>query len=164
MTPAEFKTLREFLGLSRSWLAARLGVSLVALLSWESDTAVPSRVEAFLLAIEEQIEQNVSAMLDSIAKLKAQPGAESMVISLLRYRDDGDLWRYREDMHPLPASCHAAMLSMLRRGLRGMQVRNRIIYMSPMAYTAWLAGRVDSEEMRSAWAAQVEVPSSEDPS
>lgn len=104
MTGAEFKTLRESLGLPVSWVAAQGGVRERTVSYWEATSApVPTDMEALLLAIER--------------KLARLATTDDDTTPLLRYRSNSDLWEHRPDLHPLPVTAYAAMLGWRRRHL-----------------------------------------------
>ncbi len=155
MTPAELKTLRESLGLSAQWVADQSGVRLRTVQYWEAGRMpVPEDVAALLSRIDAQYERAVSEALAAINEAPEKPAE----VVLVRYRSDADLWRFRPDMEPLPASSHAALLSRLRRALWTAGVPSVIEYMEPDEYLAWLGKRKDTDAMRAAWAAAQSGP------
>lgn len=104
MTGAEFKTLRESLGLPVSWVASQGGVRERTVSYWESSGApVPHDMERLLLDVERKLNQL------AISEADAAP--------LLRYRTNADLWKHKPEMHPLPTTAYAAMLGWRRRFL-----------------------------------------------
>lgn len=153
MTPAEFKTLRESLGLTAQWVADHAGVKLRTVQYWESGRMnVPEGVSDMLFSIDKKLEASVAQAVifihDFVKKCEAPA-----VCAFVRYRTDADLWRFRPDMKPLPATTHAVMLARLRRALAAWDIPTAIEYMVPDDYLAWLAGRPDTEAERAAWAA-----------
>lgn len=104
--------------------------------------------------IDKTLDSAVAQAVAQIDDLAEQHGIPAEV-ALVRYRSDADLWRFRSDMKPLPATTHAAMLSRLRRVLRSRNIRSVIKFMEPDEYMAWLAGRADTEAERANWAAMV---------
>lgn len=156
MTPAEFKTIRESLGLTAQWIADQADVRLRTVQYWEAGRmAVPEDVATLLADIDQTLESAVAQTLALVAELKTRTGAPSEVM-LVRYRSDEDLWRFRPDMKPLPATTHAAMLSRLRRELRSLSIISVIEFMRPDEYLAWLDGRQDTEVERAAWVATLQ--------
>lgn len=154
MGPAEFKTLRESLGLTAQWVCNRAGVALRTLRYWEAGERVkiPKDVCAMLMEVDASFDNAVShacAQTEGLGKNHGAPAA----VTLLRYRTDADLWRFRSDMKGLPATAHAALLARLRTALVARGVTVSIIYMQPEVYVLWLAGRPDTEAARAAWAA-----------
>lgn len=154
MTPAEFKTIRESLGLTAQWIADQAGVKLRTCQYWEAGRmAVPKDVSKFLEEIDKNIEASVAKSMALIDEMTQKLGAPPEEVTLLRYKTDQDLWRFRPDMKPLPATAHAAMLSRLRRALSTRQIPSAIEYMEPSEYLSWLDNRPDTEAERAAWAA-----------
>lgn len=51
MTSAEFKCVRESLGLSSQWLADRWGVALFSVQRWERERVLPDELEADLCSL-----------------------------------------------------------------------------------------------------------------
>lgn len=45
MTPADFKAMRESMGLSTKWLAVRWGVSMLSVQRWERNRSMPPELE-----------------------------------------------------------------------------------------------------------------------
>jgi hypothetical protein len=153
MTPAEFKTIRESLGLTAQWIADQAYVQLRTAQYWEAGrTAVPADVANMLHGIDKKLEATVAQAVARIDELTKHHGAPAK-ITLLRYRSNADLWRFRPDMQPLPATTHAAMLSRLSRVLWSRNIPFVIEFMGPDEYLTWLAGRTDTEVERAAWAA-----------
>lgn len=60
MTPAEFKCMRESLGLSAKWLSERWGVALLSVQRWEKDRALPGELEEDLLSIVDKAAETVA--------------------------------------------------------------------------------------------------------
>lgn len=153
MTAAEFRTIREALGLSPAQVAGMTGYALRTVQNWDEGTRrVPAIVEQRLMEVEAAIEKTVAVSIPFISGL----GLNS--VCLVRYRTDADLHRYRPDMAGMPASLHAAMLARLRRELFRMGVVSKIVYMRPDDYEAWRrrAGLEDGEEARAGWASMQE--------
>ena len=149
MTAAELKTLREALGLSVSWLAIQAGVRVRTVNYWESGkTPVPQDVEEIMRELEAQALTAVNQAVETYIA-SGSPGE----VTLLRYRTDADLWKYREDMRGLPATFHAAMLYRASYALRDNGANVHMIYESE-AYESWRKSQdlADSEASRAAWA------------
>jgi len=153
MTPAEFKTMRESLGLTAQWIADNAGVKLRTAQYWEAGRmAVPADVASMLESIDKMLNFSVAQAIEHIDDMSSQHGAPADV-ALVRYRTDADLWRFRPDMRPFPTTTHAEMLSRLRRALDLRNIPSLIEFMEPEEYFAWLAGRPDTETERANWAA-----------
>lgn len=130
--------------------------SLTTVRYWESGhMPVPADVAQQVQTTEESIEHAVSHAIDQVRKAIKQHGAAPESVSLLRYRTDEELWAFRPDMRGLPATCHAALISRVRRALWAEGAHSVIQFMDPRAYHDWLAGREDTEALRSAWAASM---------
>lgn len=155
MTPAELKTMREFLGLTLGWVAERASVALRTAQYWESGRQrVPAYVAQMLTDLDERIEGIIQPLVRSVTDLDHQDRPAQVV--LVRYRTDADLWAFRPDMAGLPATFHAAMLSRLQRLLWAAGVKTAIQYLEPFQYVDWLAGRADTESARAEWALGLE--------
>lgn len=161
MTPAELKTTRESLGLSVAWLAERAGVQERTVRYWEiGHMPVPADVAQLIEAVDSSIENGVSLFRKWFAAAREAAGrlpVDRDKILLIRYRTDEELWAFRPDMRGLPATCHAALISRVRRALWAEGAHSVIQFMDPHAYHDWLAGREDTEALRSAWAASLPV-------
>lgn len=156
MTSAEFKTMRESLGLTIPWVADNAGVKLRTVQYWEAGRmSVPADVVNMLDHIDQRLNISVAQAIAYIDEMTIQHGTP-VEITLVRYRNDTDLWRFRPDMKPLPATTHAAMLSRLRRVLWSKSIPSVIEFMDPNEYREWLAGRPDTEAKRAAWAATLQ--------
>lgn len=155
MTPAELKTIREAVGLSVPDLAAIAGVQERTVRYWESGrSAVPDDVAAQVEAIDRQLDYLAADAVRQVRETAAAQGGLPDAIVLVRYRESADLWHYHPGFRPLPVTTHAALLARTRAALADLHVRSVIQYMEPAQYALWLAGRPDSEAMRSAWAAE----------
>lgn len=64
MTPAEFKTLREALGLSTRWLAERWDVQEQTIQRWERTRTPPDRLAHDLQALTREAGRQVEAGID----------------------------------------------------------------------------------------------------
>lgn len=153
MSPAELKTLREAVGLSVPDLAALASVQERSVRYWESGRSqVPEDVAAMVLGIDAQLDALAAQTLAFVRDVVKTQGLPED-ITLLRYRENADLWHFRPDFKPLPTTTHGALLARCRAALADLHVKTRIVYMEPQAYGQWLEGRVDSEVLRSEWAA-----------
>lgn len=149
MTGADLKTLRESLGLPAQWVADQAGVRLRTAQYWESEGfRVPEDVAARLSDIDRRFDEVAAAAVE-----EWQTHGRDGEVVLLRYKTDADLWQFRHDMKPLPASSHAALLSRARRKLEAAGASVSIRYMEPTAYLSWLENKEDTELARAEWAA-----------
>lgn len=135
MTPADFKTIRESLGLSAQWLATAVNADQRTVRRWE-DGRIPLRADVvdLLTRLNEQMTAEVAATVDRLlsdlkAVADADPGA--MLDSL----PPGD-WPVLEvprvdtdvtDLRGLPASHHRAVAARVREKLDG---RLRLTYVA----------------------------------
>lgn len=155
MTPAEFRTLREALGLSPAQVAGMTGYALRTVQSFDEGTRrIPAAVEVRLLEIEAAVEKVVAGAVQAVKETAEEQGGLPESVCLVRYKTDDDMHRYRPDMAGLPASLHAAMLASLRRELFKMGIVSRIVYMRSDDYEDWRrrAGWEDCEEALAGWA------------
>ena len=153
MTPAEFVTIRESLGLTAQWIAENSGMKLRTVQFLESGRAeVPEQVSSMLDRIYMMLDSAVDQAITAIEKVIEQQGIPPSSVALVRYRSDADLWRFRPDMKPLPTTAHAVMLSRLRCFLLSRGIPSVIKFMEPKQYLVWLAGRPDTEAERGRWA------------
>lgn len=159
MTSAEFKTMREALGLSAAQVAEMTGYALRTVQNWDDGSRrVPAAAEATLSQLDAMIENVVAGAVQTVKQVSNERGGEPEAVWLVRYRTDADLHRYRPDMAAFPASLHAAMLARVRRELFKLGVVSRIVFMRPDDYEDWRrrAGLDDSEEARAGWASMQE--------
>lgn len=159
MTAAEFRTIREALGLSPAQVAGMTGYALRTVQNWDEGTRrVPAIVEQRLMEVEAAVEKTVARAVQAVKETAEERGSLPESVCLVRYRTDDDLHRYRPDMAGLPASLHAAMLARVRRELFKMGVVSRIVFMRPDDYEDWRkrAGLEDCEEARAGWASMQE--------
>ncbi|MDD3757721.1 MAG: DUF1870 family protein [Advenella sp.] len=158
MTPAEMKTIRESLGLSAQWVANQAGVKLRTVQYWESGrNAVPDDVAQMLIGIDGQLWGIVAQAVDQIRQAADEAGALPEQLDLIRYRKDEDLWHFQPEFSPLPATCHAMLLSRLIREIEPLKIPVRIIYMQSEKYILWLDGQADSADLRAEWASEQEI-------
>lgn len=116
MTPAEFKTLRESLGLTTAWLADRFNVSERSVQRWDNgDSPVPDAIAGELLDIEDCAEERAD---DALEQLRAHDGAE------IEYQ----VPRVDEDVPnaSFPASFYRAVAARVRAGNADV----RLVYLS----------------------------------
>ena len=154
MTPAEFKTLREALGLTVQWVADQAHVKLRTAQYWEGGRlAVPADVADMLERIERTVEAKVAEAVSMIVSERSTAESLPDKAPLVRYRNDADLWMFHPNMKPLPTTTHAAKLARLKRALEFRGIPAVIEFMEPDEYFGWLGKRKDTEVERSNWAA-----------
>ena len=97
MTAAEFRCLRDLLGLTTAWLAARLGVAERTVKRWDHGHApVPAGVAEAVEQLREEAGRQLDALVDAVA-------ADATVVT---YRTDADAQAAGEVW---PASWHRAV-------------------------------------------------------
>ena len=133
----ELRTARD-LGLSAQWIIAQ-----------------PIPEEEVIREMKKRADRIVTGIVMAFSKVDL--GSSTYRITLLRYKTDEDLWRFRPSMYGLPATFHAAIIERVSRLLTVDGMEGRIVTMDPVGYVSWLNGRADSESLRGAWAAQQSV-------
>jgi len=151
MTGAEFKAMREGLGLSTQAAADLLGIKNERTVRhWEGRPTVPRGAAQILQECDELVSQMAHHGLEIF---RAQPADR---FAVLRYETEADYLRYHPgDARPHMHRLHAAAINRLRFLLREQGVRGlHIISMSPLDYEIWREkhGCTDCEDTRSAWA------------
>lgn len=114
MTPAEFKVVREFLGLTGDWLAAHLGVSPRTVRHWEQGKyAIPDGVRLAIEDLEAHTGQFVDGVVEQLMDLP-DPGA-------ITYRDDAEYRAAHPDAE-FPASWHRAVVARVAQEVPGLSI------------------------------------------
>lgn len=154
MTPAEFKTLRERLGLSAQAFGDLLPrrVNDRTVRYWEAGKLpIPADARDFIRRLDAFAEQHVQHALDTVRAAAEEQGAPPENISLLRYASDDEL------PAPIPGgvAIHSAITGRVREALEREGVPVRIIYYDADACAAWTRaeGLQNDSAGRSAWAA-----------
>jgi hypothetical protein len=103
MTDAEFKVVREFLGLSGDWLAAHLGVSGRTVRHWEQGKyPIPDGVRLAMEDLEARTGEFISGVIQKLMDLP-DPG-------VITYRTDAEYHAAHPEV-PFPASWHRAVIA-----------------------------------------------------
>lgn len=114
MTGAEFRCLREWLGLTTDWTARHLGVAERTVHRWEADVSrIPRGVSDGLLRLSEITYEALSGIVEKLLDV-SEPG-------VITYRTDAD---YREH-HPeqdWPASWHRALCARIADEVPGLRI------------------------------------------
>ncbi|WP_437090013.1 helix-turn-helix domain-containing protein [Streptomyces sp. enrichment culture] len=114
MTPAEFRVVREFLGLTPEWLAGHLNVSARTVRHWEAGKyAIPDGVRVEVEDLERRTGEFVSGIIDKLMDLP-DPG-------LITYRDDAE-YRAAHPEIPFPASWHRAVVARVAQEVRALSI------------------------------------------
>jgi DNA-binding transcriptional regulator YiaG len=114
MTPAEFRVVREYLGLSGPWLASVLGVSDRTIRHWEAGRyPIPDGVR---LAIE-QIEQDAAASVEAgIKQLMDAPDP-----TVITYATDEQYHAAHPEI-TYPASWHRAVVARIAQEVPALRI------------------------------------------
>lgn len=114
MAPAEFRVIREWLGLSGPWLAAHLDVSDRTIRHWESGRyPIPDGVRIEIERIEDETTRRVDA---AVTELTGVPDPV-----LVTYASDTQ----HQQAHPdvtYPASWHRAMAARVSYRVPGLSI------------------------------------------
>lgn len=114
MTPAEFKVVREFLGLTGDWLAAHLGVSPRTVRHWERGKyAIPDGVRLAIENLEHDTGEFIGGAAEKLMDLP-DPG-------VITYRDDAE-YHAAHPESPFPASWHRAVVARIAQEVPGLSI------------------------------------------
>lgn len=103
ITDAEFRTIREFLGLTGEWLAAHLGVSARTVRHWEQGKyPVPDGVRLAIEDLEARTGQFIGGCVEALMDLP-DPG-------VIVYRNDAEYHAAHPEIE-FPASWHRAVVA-----------------------------------------------------
>lgn len=154
MTAAEFRTLRDALGLSVDVCCRLFGVADRTIRRWDSGRLpVPDPVAHQLLEVDADFDSAAAGAVRKALDEVARRGEAPADITIVRYRSDEDLARYRPDMRQLGTQAHGALVDRLVRALRAADLpQPRLVWMDPASYEAWRGTRPDHENLRAKWA------------
>ena len=157
MTPAEFKTIRERLGLTAQAFGFLLPrkVRERTVRYWESGgQPIPDDAGDFLLELDAFAEAQAANALAVVQDATQAQGGPPESLCLLRYADDSDL--PTAELRSLGAGFHSAMTGRVREALERAGVLVRIVYYDKPACGAWLRAQDLRNDAagRSAWAAE----------
>ena len=114
MTAAEFKVVREFLGLTGDWLAAHLEVSPRTVRHWEQGKyAIPDGVRLQIESLEARTGAFVGGLVAELMDLP-EPG-------VITYRDDAEYQGAKPDAE-FPASWHRAVIARVAQEVPGLSI------------------------------------------
>lgn len=153
MTPAEFRTLRESLGLDVAACCRLFAVADRTVRRWDAGRLpIPEGVIRQLLDVDAGFESIARDAVRKALDEQARRGESPKDIALVRYRTDEDLARYLPDMRLLGTQAHGALADRVRRALKAAGLPlPRIVWMEPDAYEAWRGRRPDHEDLRAKW-------------
>lgn len=114
MTDAEFKVVREHLGLSGDWLAGHLGVTPRTVRHWEQGKyAIPDGVRLELEDLERRTGEFVSGIIEKLMDCP-EPG-------LITYRSDAEYHAAHPET-PWPASWHRAVVARVAQEVPALSI------------------------------------------
>ncbi len=114
MSPAEFRVVREFLGLTGDWLAAHLGVSGRTVRHWEQGKyPIPDGVRLEMERLEAVTGEFVSGVIGKLMDLP-EPG-------VVTYRTDEEYHAAHPEV-PFPASWHRAVIARVAQEVPGLAI------------------------------------------
>lgn len=114
MTDAEFRVVREFLGLTPEWVADHLGVSARTLRHWEAGKyTIPDGVRLELEDLEARTAQFVAGVIGQLMDVP-DPG-------VVTYRTDAEYHAAHLEI-PFPASWHRAVVARIAQGVPGLAI------------------------------------------
>src|SRR5690606_538412 len=125
LTAAEFKTIREHLGIPGDWLARRFGVSGRSVRHWDSGKyPVPGRISRWMRWWAEDAEATVAWITERLA---TSPESERLLVT---YRNDAELDAGAADdphrgLYPdddLPAAWHRRMAARVAERVPGLRL------------------------------------------
>lgn len=98
MTAAEFKVMREALGLSKKWLEHKNRYGAAQIRNWESRKRdVPNSIAHYLFELEEKFNTCLEADFLNY-KNRFKNGNLAKKVVLLHFRRDIDLWSFRPEL------------------------------------------------------------------
>lgn len=114
MTDAEFKVVREHLGLTGDWLAEHLKVSPRTVRHWEAGKyPIPDGVRLALEDLDARTSEFVSAAIDKLMDIP-EP-------AVLTYRNDAEYHEAHPEI-PFPASWHRAVVARVAQEVPGLPI------------------------------------------
>ncbi|MCG2805761.1 DUF1870 family protein [Propionicimonas sp.] len=114
MSAAEFRCLREWLGLTTSWVAEHVGVAERSVHRWEAGAMrVPEAVGAKMLQVSEVTYDALNTAVDHLMDL-SEP-------SIWTYRTDDDYRTHHPELD-WPASWHRALCARIADEVPGLRI------------------------------------------
>ncbi|WP_405149417.1 DUF1870 family protein [Sphaerisporangium sp. NBC_01403] len=114
MTDAEFKVVREFLGLTGDWLAGHLGVSPRTVRHWEHGKyPIPDGVRLALEDLEDRTGEFIGGCVKALMDVPDP--------ALLTYRTDEEYHAAHPEI-PFPASWHRAVVARIAQEVPGLAI------------------------------------------
>jgi hypothetical protein len=114
MTDAEFKVVREFLGLTGDWLAAHLGVSGRTVRHWEQGKyPIPDGVRLEIEDLERRTAEFIDQIIPQLLDMP-DPG-------VVTYRTDEEYHQAHPEV-PFPAAWHRAVVARIAQEVPGLVI------------------------------------------
>lgn len=114
MTPAEFKVVREYLGLTGDWLAGHLGVSPRTVRHWEQGKyPIPDGVRLQIEDLELRTGVFIGGIVEKLLDVP-DPG-------VITYRDDAEYHAAHPEI-PFPAAWHRAVVARVAQEVNGLRI------------------------------------------
>lgn len=115
MTAAEFRVVREFLGLTGDWLAAYLDVTDRTVRHWEQGKyPIPDGVRLQIEELEQTTADHVGAIVDGLAG-RTEPAVHT-------FRADDDLYGHHPETG-FPSSWHRAVIARVAQEVNALSIR-----------------------------------------
>ncbi|WP_433460676.1 helix-turn-helix domain-containing protein [Micromonospora sp. CA-248212] len=116
MTDAEFRVVREHLGLTGDWLAGHLGVSARTVRHWEQGKyPIPDGVRLAMEGLEAETAQFVTAIVGTLL------ASNETDLVVLTYRSDADYRAAHPDLD-WPASWHRAVVARVAQEVPALSI------------------------------------------
>lgn len=114
MTDAEFKVVREFLGLTGDWLAAHLGVSGRTVRHWEQGKyPIPDGVRLEIEDLERRTGEFIDGIIPQLLDMP-EPG-------VITYRTDEEYHTAHPEV-PFPAAWHRAVVARIAQEVPALAI------------------------------------------
>ncbi len=112
---ADLRVRREALGLSRAWVAERLGVAEQSVSRWENGSrAIPDDVWEVLDEGERRAESTLDAVARELPAVEIDLGEGPESLDVVVYPTDAALWAAHPEFAPWPASWHRMVCGRIR--------------------------------------------------
>lgn len=156
MYGAEFRTLRQSLGLSQEWVARQLGIRQKKTISfWENrPDPVPNDAVKLVSAIWVQINAAATAAGVQVQEAKKAAGDQPLYVQLLVYRSERDLRKFADDLGPMTLTAHSQLLMCSHEEVTAAGGVPQFVYFEPDEYLEWLGARANCSAHRAQWASE----------
>ena len=115
MTSAEFRVVREYLGLTGDALGQILEVDARTIRNWEAGKyLIPDGVRERIEGLEDHAAAQVGRYVDGLK--------DSADVGVIVYRSDAELWVERPDLRPFPARWHRAIIARVALEVPGLEI------------------------------------------